>query len=58
MVTTTVCELERAGIDRRPRTILVDAGYWHTRQIAQLQAVRVRVSRHCPLVSEIPRIAT
>jgi hypothetical protein len=38
MVSATLRELERAGIDQRPRTVLADAGYWHTNQIEQLFA--------------------
>jgi hypothetical protein len=38
MVSATLRELERAGIDQRPRTVLADPGYWHTNQIEQLFA--------------------
>ncbi len=36
MVGAAVRELEQAGVSERPRTVLADAGYWHTKQIEQL----------------------
>jgi hypothetical protein len=36
MVTAALDELERAGVTERPRTVLADAGYWHTKQIEHL----------------------
>lgn len=38
MVSAAVRELENAGIDQRPRTVLADAGYWHRNQIEHLLA--------------------
>jgi len=38
MVSAALRELEHAGIDQRPRTVLADAGYWHKNQIEQLFA--------------------
>jgi transposase len=38
MVTTALKELENAGVDQRPRTVLADAGYWHRNQIEHLLA--------------------
>jgi hypothetical protein len=38
MVTTALGELNRAGVPERPRTVLADAGYWHTNQIEHLLA--------------------
>jgi hypothetical protein len=38
MVTAALGELEQAGVTERPRTVLADAGYWHTNQIEQLLA--------------------
>lgn len=38
MVTAALGELEHAGVTERPRTVLADAGYWHTNQIEQLLA--------------------
>ena len=38
MVTTALGELNRAGVTERPRTVLADAGYWHTNQIEHLLA--------------------
>jgi Transposase DDE domain len=37
-VSAAVRELENAGIDQRPRTVLADAGYWHRKQIEHLMA--------------------
>ena len=37
MVTAAVRELKQAGVSERPRTVLADAGYWHTKQIEQLR---------------------
>ena len=36
MVDAALRELERAGVTERPRTVLADAGYWHTKQIERL----------------------
>jgi transposase len=38
MVTTVLEELEHAGVNERPRTVLADAGYWHKNQIEHLLA--------------------
>jgi transposase len=38
MVTAALGELEHAGVTKRPRTVLADAGYWHTKQIEHLLA--------------------
>jgi transposase len=38
MVTAALRELENAGIDQRPRSVLADAGYWHRNQIEHLLA--------------------
>jgi Transposase DDE domain len=38
MVTAALRELENAGIDQRPRTVLADAGCWHRNQIEHLLA--------------------
>jgi hypothetical protein len=45
MIDTALRELERAGIDQRPETVLADGGYWNTAQIAALghQGLRVIV---------------
>lgn len=37
MVSAAVRELEQAGVSERPRTVLADAGYWHTKQIEKLR---------------------
>jgi transposase len=37
MVSAAVRELEHAGVSERPRTVLADAGYWHTKQIEKLR---------------------
>jgi transposase len=37
MVSAAVRELEQAGVGERPRTVLADAGYWHTKQIEKLR---------------------
>jgi transposase len=37
MVSAAVRELERAGVSERPRTVLADAGYWHTKQIEKIR---------------------
>lgn len=36
MVTAALRELEKASVTERPRTVLADAGYWHTKQIEHL----------------------
>jgi hypothetical protein len=36
MITTTLDELARAGVDQRPGTVLADGGYWNSPQIAAL----------------------
>jgi hypothetical protein len=38
MVTAALGELAEAGVSDRPRTVLADAGYWHTNQIEHLLA--------------------
>jgi hypothetical protein len=38
MVTAALGELAHAGVGERPRTVLADAGYWHTNQIEHLLA--------------------
>jgi transposase len=38
MVDAAVRELDQAGVSERPRTVLADAGYWHTNQIEHLLA--------------------
>jgi hypothetical protein len=38
MVDAALRELEKAGVADRPRTVLADAGYWHTNQIEHLRA--------------------
>ncbi|MGH2883374.1 MAG: transposase, partial [Solirubrobacteraceae bacterium] len=38
MVNAALGELEHAGVAERPRTVLADAGYWHTNQIEHLLA--------------------
>ena len=37
MVSAAVGELQHAGVSERPRTVLADAGYWHTKQIEKLR---------------------
>jgi len=37
MVSAAVRELEQAGVSERLRTVLADAGYWHTKQIEKLR---------------------
>ena len=37
MVSAAVRELQHAGVSERPRTVLADAGYWHTKQIEKLR---------------------
>jgi transposase len=36
MINATLAELQRAGIQRRPETVLADGGYWNTAQITAL----------------------
>jgi transposase len=36
MIGAALAELEQAGIDQRPETVLADGGYWNTAQIATL----------------------
>ncbi|HEU4974148.1 MAG TPA: transposase [Baekduia sp.] len=36
MITTTLDELARAGIDAQPETVLADGGYWNSPQITAL----------------------
>jgi transposase len=36
MIAAAMAELERAGIDQQPETVLADGGYWNTAQIAAL----------------------
>jgi transposase len=45
MVLAALDQLERAGIDERPQTVLADGGYWNSAQIAALgdQALQVIV---------------
>jgi hypothetical protein len=45
MIDTALRELERAGIDQQPETVLADGGYWNTAQITALghQGLRVIV---------------
>ena len=38
MVAAALRELEQAGVSERPRTVLADAGYWHTNQMEHLLA--------------------
>ena len=38
MVNAALGELEKAGVSERPRTVLADAGYWHTNQMEHLLA--------------------
>jgi hypothetical protein len=38
MVDAALRELDQAGVRERPRTVLADAGYWHTKQIEHLLA--------------------
>jgi len=38
IVNAALGELEKAGVSERPRTVLADAGYWHTNQIEHLLA--------------------
>ncbi|MBV9366309.1 MAG: transposase [Solirubrobacterales bacterium] len=38
MVDAALRELDQAGVSERPRTVLADAGYWHTNQIEHLLA--------------------
>ena len=38
MVDAALRELEHANVTERPRTVLADAGYWHTKQIEHLLA--------------------
>ena len=45
MVSAAVRELEQAGVSERPRTVLADAGYWHTKQIEKLRGTAVRGPR-------------
>ena len=43
MVTATLRDLETAGIADRPRTVLADAGYWHTQQVETVVANGMQV---------------
>ena len=43
MITAALGELERAGIEDRPETVLADGGYWNTAQIAALGACGLQV---------------
>jgi transposase len=36
MIRTALAELERAGVEERPATVLADGGYWNTGQITAL----------------------
>jgi hypothetical protein len=43
MVCAAVRELQQAGIEQQPVTVLADAGYWHTQQIQRIVADGMRV---------------
>jgi hypothetical protein len=43
MIGAALAELERAGIDQRPETVLADGGYWNTAQITALGHHGLRV---------------
>jgi hypothetical protein len=45
MVTATLGELERAGIDQRPEAIAADAGYWNEQQMDEVVA-----NKHIPVL--------
>jgi transposase len=43
MVEATVSELERAGVDEKPKVTVADAGYWHHEQMDSLAASGIAV---------------
>lgn len=43
MVHHALRELQQAGVDQRPVTVLADAGYWHTQQIQRIVADGMQV---------------
>jgi transposase len=43
MIGAALAELEQAGIDQRPETVLADGGYWNTAQIAALGQAGLQV---------------
>jgi transposase len=45
MVTATLDELERAGIDQRPETVAADAGYWNEQHMDEVVA-----NKHIPVL--------
>jgi transposase len=45
MVTATLCELERAGIDQLPEAIAADAGYWNEQHMDEVTA-----NKHIPVL--------
>jgi len=45
MVSATLDELERAGIDQRPEAVAADAGYWNEHQMDEVAA-----DKHIPVV--------
>jgi len=45
MVTATLDELERAGIDRLPEAVAADAGYWNEQQMDEVVA-----NKHIPVL--------
>jgi transposase len=45
MVTTTLDELERAGIDQRPEAVAADAGYWNEQHMDEVIA-----NKHIPVL--------
>jgi len=56
MVDAALRELDRAGVSERPRTVLADAGYWHTNQIEHLLADGFQVLvPPDSMVAEVPR---
>jgi hypothetical protein len=45
MVTATLGELERAGIDQRPDAVAADAGYWNEQHMDEVVA-----NKHIPVL--------
>jgi transposase len=45
MVSATLCELERAGIDRLPEAVAADAGYWNEQHMDEVVA-----NKHIPVL--------
>jgi len=45
MVTATLCELERAGIDQLPEAVAADAGYWNEQHMDEVTA-----NKHIPVL--------